>query len=184
LRQRLLSLLREHSFRRGAPGEFLLASGRRSDFFINCKATVLRSEAHHLAGNLLLDRLARFGSLDGVGGVAIGACPLVSAVATVAHGRGTPLDAFYVRLSRKDHGMAQKVDGLEAIPQGGRVAMIEDVLTTGGSLRHGVEQARGAGLEVVGAVVLVDRLEGGREAIEEMGVALESLYTRKDFMDG
>lgn len=184
MRQRLLSLLRTHSFRKGAPGEFLLASGRRSDFFINCKATVLRSEAHHLAGNLLLDLLGRFAPLDGVGGVAIGACPLVSAVATVAHGRGTPLDAFYVRLSRKDHGMAQKVDGLEAIPRGGRVAMIEDVLTTGGSLRHGIEQAREAGLEVVGAAVLVDRMEGGREAIEGMGVLLETLYSRKDFMDG
>ncbi|MBW2260331.1 MAG: orotate phosphoribosyltransferase [Deltaproteobacteria bacterium] len=184
MRERLLDLLRTHSFRKGAPGEFLLASGKRSDFFINCKATVLRSEAHHLVGNLVLDLLGRFGPLDGVGGVAIGACPLVSAVATVAHGRGTTLDAFYVRLSRKDHGMAQKVDGLEAIPEGGRVAMVEDVLTTGGSLRHGIEQARGSGLVVVGAVVLVDRLEGGREAIEEMGVRLETLYSRKDFMDG
>jgi len=184
VRERLLDLLRTHSFRKGAPGEFLLASGKRSDFFINCKATVLRSEAHHLVGNLVLDLLGRFGPLDGVGGVAIGACPLVSAVATVAHGRGTTLDAFYVRLSRKDHGMAQKVDGLEAIPEGGRVAMVEDVLTTGGSLRHGIEQARGSGLVVVGAVVLVDRLEGGREAIEEMGVRLETLYSRKDFMDG
>ena len=80
--------------------------------------------------------------------------------------------------------MAQKVDGLEAIPEAGRVAMVEDVLTTGGSLRHGIEQARGAGLEVVGAVVLVDRQEGGRSAIEQMGVGLSSLYTRKDFMDG
>ena len=184
MRERLLDLLRTHSFRKGASGEFLLASGKRSDFFINCKATVLRSEAHHLVGNLVLDLLGRFGPLDGVGGVAIGACPLVSAVATVAHGRGTHLDAFYVRLSRKDHGMAQKVDGLEAIPEGGRVAMVEDVLTTGGSLRHGIEQARGSGLVVVGAVVLVDRLEGGREAVEEMGVRLETLYSRKDFMDG
>ena len=184
MRERLLGLLRTHSFKKGAPGQFLLASGKRSDFFINCKATVLRSEAHHLVGNLVLDLLGRFGPLDGVGGVAIGACPLVSAVATVAHGRGTTLDAFYVRLSRKDHGMAQKVDGLEAIREGGRVAMVEDVLTTGGSLRHGIEQARGSGLDVVGAVVLVDRMEGGREAIEEMGVVLEALYSRKDFMDG
>jgi orotate phosphoribosyltransferase len=62
--------------------------------------------------------------------------------------------------------------------------MVEDVLTTGGSLAHGIEQARAAGLEVVGAVVLVDRLEGGREAIEKLGIGLQSLYTRSDFMDG
>lgn len=184
MRDRLLDLLRTHSFKRGAPGEFLLASGRRSDFFINCKATVLRSEAHHLVGNLVLDLLEGFGSLDGVGGVAIGACSLVSAVSTVAHGRAKELNAFYVRLSRKDHGMVQKLDGLEAIPAGGRVAMVEDVLTTGGSLGHGIDEARRAGLEVVGAVVLVDRLEGGSEAIEELGVKLVSLYTRKDFMNG
>jgi orotate phosphoribosyltransferase len=183
VRKRLLELLRTHSFRRGAPDEFLLASGRRSDFFINCKAAVLRSEAHHLVGNLVLDLLGRFDPLDGVGGVAIGACPLVSAVSTVAAGRGTELNAFYVRLRRKDHGMVQKLDGLEGIRAAGRVAMIEDVLTTGGSLAHGIDEARTAGLEVAGAVVLVDRLEGGREAIEELGVPLESLYTRRDFMD-
>ena len=182
MRARLLELLRAHSFRRGAPDEFLLASGRRSDFFVNCKATVLRSEGHHLAGNLVLDALGRFAPLDGVGGVAIGACPIVSAASTVAHGRGAKLDAFYVRRSRKDHGTADKIDGLEAIRPGGRVAMVEDVLTTGGSLVFGIEEARKAGLVVAGAVVLVDRLEGGREGIEAMGVPLASIFTRKDFI--
>lgn len=184
MRERLLELLRTHSFKRGAAGEFLLASGRRSDFFINCKASVLRSEAHHLVGNLVLEMLEPFAPLDGIGGVAIGACPLVSAVSTVSYARGTPLNAFYVRLGRKDHGMAQKLDGLEGIAAGGRVAMVEDVLTTGGSLRHGIEQARDSGLDVVGGVVIVDRLEGGSEALEALGVPIRALYTRRDFMDG
>jgi orotate phosphoribosyltransferase len=183
VRERLLELLKAHSFRRGAPGEFLLASGRRSDFFINCKATVLRSEAHHLVGNLLVDALSRWDPLDGVGGVAIGACPLVSAASCVAHGRGRSLNAFYVRLERKDHGTSQKIDGLEGIREAGRVVMVEDVLTTGGSLAHGIDEARAAGLHVAGAVVVVDRLEGGREAIEGMGVEVESLFTRSDFVD-
>ena len=184
MRERLLSLLRKHSVRRGAPDEFLLASGRRSDFFVNCKAVVLRSEAHHLVGHLLLDALEGFEPLDAVGGVAIGACPLVSAVSTIAHSRGRALNAFYIRRERKDHGMEQKVDGIEGVPAGGRVAMVEDVLTTGGSLGRGIEEARGMGLVVVGAAVLVDRMEGGREAIEAMGVPLVSLFTRRDFMDG
>ncbi len=182
MRERLLELLRAHSFRRGAKDEFLLASGRRSDFFVDCKATVLRSEGHNLAGNLVLDALGRFAPLDGIGGVAIGACPLVSACSTVAHARGLTLNAFYVRKSRKDHGMADKMDGLQGIRPGGRVVMVEDVLTTGGSLAFGIEEARRIGLSVAGAVVLVDRLEGGREGIEAMGVPLESIYTRKDFI--
>jgi len=182
VRGRLLELLRRHSFRRGAPDEFLLASGRRSDFFINCKATVLRAEAHHLVGHLVLEAVDGFRPLAAVGGVAICACPIVSSVCTVSHGAGRPLDGFYVRLSRKDHGMAQKIDGLEGIESGARIAMLEDVLTTGGSLAHGIEQARSAGLDVVGSVVLVDRLEGGREAIEATGVPLVSLYTREDFI--
>ena len=182
MRERLLSLLRSHSFRQGAPDEFLLASGRRSDFFVNCKATVLRSEGHHLAGHLVLDALERFSPLDGLGGVAIGACPLVSAASTVAHARGMTLNAFYVRRSRKDHGTADKMDGLEGIRPGGRVAMVEDVLTTGGSLAFGIEEARRIGLVVAVAVVLVDRLEGGREGIEGMGVPLVSVFTRKDFV--
>jgi orotate phosphoribosyltransferase len=176
-------MLREHSFRRGSADEFLLASGRRSDFFIDCKATVLRSEAHHLVGNLLLDSLEPFGRLDGVGAVAVGGCPLASAVSTVAHGRGRGLNAFYIRRSRKDHGTQQKIDGLEGIAAGGRVAIVEDVLTTGGSLVFGIEQARAAGLLVAGAVVLVDRLEGGGDAVEELGVDLRRLFTRRDFMD-
>lgn len=184
MRGRLLELLRAHSFKKGRPDEFLLASGKRSDFFINCKATILRSEAHHLVGNLMLDALQSFGPLDGVGAVAVGGCPLASAVSTVAYGRGGPLNAFYVRRSRKDHGMQQKLDGLEGIEASGDVAMVEDVLTTGGSLAFGIEQARAAGLNVRGAVVLVDRLEGGREAIEKMDVSLEAIFTRADFMDG
>ncbi len=183
MRQRLLELLREHSFRRGRPDEFLLASGRRSDFFIDCKATVLRSEAHHLVGNIVLDAISGLGPLDGVGGVAVGGCPLVSAVSTVAHGRGIELNAFYVRKSRKDHGMGQKLDGLEGIRPGGRVVMVEDVLTTGGSLVFGIEQARATGLVVVGAAVLVDRVEGGRAVIEDLDVKLVTVFTRGDFMD-
>jgi orotate phosphoribosyltransferase len=180
MRERLLEMLREYSFKKG---EFTLASGKKSDFFINCKATVLRSEAHHLVGNVVLDALAEFGMLDGVGGVAVGGCPLVSAVSTIAHQRGVDMDAFYIRRSRKDHGMQQKLDGLEAIKNGGRIAMVEDVVTTGGSLVFGIEQARAAGLEVVGSVVLVDRMEGGRETIEGMGVPLVSIFTRGDFMN-
>src|SRR6478752_7619225 len=178
-RARLIDLLRELSFERR---RVTLASGRESDFFIDCKQTILTAEGHALVGELMFQALDDLPTCDAVGGVELGGCPLASAVSLVSFQKGQPLPALYVRKARKDHGTAKMIEGDKALRPGLRVALLEDVVTTGGSSLKAVEVLREAGTEVVGIVALVDRLEGGAEAIREAGLPLVSLATRRDFM--
>lgn len=177
-RARLLELLRARSF---ANKRVVLASGRESDFFIDCKQTVLSAEGHALVGELLLDAIAPMSPLA-VAGVELGGCPLASAVALTSHLRGAPVDAIYVRKDAKDHGSRRELEGDAHLPRGARVALVEDVVTTGGSTLRAAEKLRAAGYEVAGVAALVDRLEGGREAIESAALPLVTLYTRRDFI--
>ncbi len=178
-RERLLELLRTRSFARK---RVVLASGRESDFFIDCKQTVLTAEGHALVGVLMFEALEAFAP-DAVAGVELGGCPLASAVATMSFSRGAPIDAIYVRKDAKDHGSRRELEGNTQIAAGARVALVEDVITTGGSTLKAAEKLRAAGYVTCGVVALVDRLEGGREAIEAAGIPVRALYTRADFMD-
>jgi orotate phosphoribosyltransferase len=186
-RARLLDLLRALSFERR---RVVLASGRESDFYIDCKRTALTAEGHVLIGRLLYDRVRRLQPpVRGVGGLTLGADPLASAIALtsflVNQGRQPPggaVDAFIVRKEPKGHGTGQWIEGRKTLPDGSRVAVLEDVVTTGGSALQAVERCRAERLEVAGCFALVDRMEGGREAIEAQGVRLEALYTRGDFL--
>ena len=178
-RTRLLELLRDRSFERK---RVVLASGRESDFFIDCKQAVLTAEGHALVGEVMLDAVAAFAGCAAVAGVELGGCPLASAVALTSFQRGAPLDAVYVRKDAKDHGSRRLLEGNAGLAQGSRVALLEDVVTTGGSTLKAAAKLRDAGYEVVGVVALVDRLEGGREAIEADGLKLAALYTRDDFI--
>ena len=178
-RERLLALLRERSFEKK---RVVLASGKESDFFIDCKQTVLTAEGHALAGELLLDALAELPACDAVAGVELGGCPLASAVSLTSHLRGRDLPALYVRKQQKDHGSAKLVEHDKALFQGIRVALLEDVITTGGSSLRAVEALHTLGAQVVGIVALVDRQEGGAENIRAAGLPLTSLTTRADFM--
>jgi orotate phosphoribosyltransferase len=178
-RARLLELLTERSFERR---RVVLASGRESDFFIDCKQTVLGAEAHALVGELMLAALDRLAPCDVVAGVELGGCPLASAVALTSHLRGAPKDAIYVRKEAKDHGSRRLVEGNARLAPGTKVALLEDVITTAGSTLKAAEKLRDAGLEVVGVVALVDRLEGGREALEQARMPFVALYTRLDFI--
>ena len=223
-RVRLLELLRSLSFERRT---VVLASGKESEFYVDCKRTALTAEGHVLVGRLLLDRIRRLRPLPrGVGGLTLGADPLASAVAMAswlayeqwrAQGQPdeagperageeagsarrraeaqpqqkiilgglhppSPIDAFIVRKEPKGHGTGQWIEGRKTIPDGSRVAVLEDVVTSGGSALKAIERCRAEKLEVVGCFALVDRLEGGREAIEAQGVPLDSLFTRKDFL--
>ena len=177
-RDRLLELLRERSFARK---KVVLASGKESDFFIDCKQTVLTAEGHVHVGTLMLDALKELGRVDAVAGVELGGCPLASAVALVSHQRGEPRDAVYVRKEAKDHGSKRMLEGDTGLAKDARIAILEDVTTTGGSTLKAAEKIRAAGYEIAGVITLVDRLEGGREAIEASGLKLVSLYTRRDF---
>lgn len=178
-RERLIQLLSELSFERR---RVKLASGRESDFFIDCKQTILTAEGHALVGELMLGLLADLPACDAVAGVELGGCPLASAVSLVSFQRGRPLNALYVRKQQKDHGTAKLVEGDKSVRPGLRVALLEDVVTTGGSSLKAVETLKAAGVEVVGIVALVDRLEGGAENIRAAGIPLVSLATRSDFM--
>ncbi len=205
-RARLLELLRQLSFERR---KVVLASGRESDFYIDCKRTALTAEGHVLVGRCLFDRVRRLRPLvRAVGGLTLGADPLASAIALTsfleyerwraqgqpeeaaperAGGAGeqyppAPIDAFVVRKEPKGHGTGQWIEGRRTIPDGSRVAVLEDVVTTGGSALKAIERCRAERLQVVGCFALVDRREGGREAIEAAGVPLDALYAREDFL--
>jgi orotate phosphoribosyltransferase len=179
-RARLLELLRTLSFERR---KVVLASGRESDFYIDCKRTALTAEGHVLVGRLLFDRVRQVRPLvRGVGGLTLGADPIASAIALTSFLQGEPVDSFIVRKEPKGHGTGQWIEGRKTIPDGSRVVVIEDVVTTGGSALKAIERCRAEKLEPVACVALVDRLEGGREAIEAQGVPLDPLFTRKDFI--
>lgn len=177
-RPELLDLLRKLSVRRG---HFTLASGATSDFFVDCKPTVLTAQGHHLVGELMLDALRHLPKCESVAGVALGGCPLASAVSLMSHIRGRPMAALYVRKEAKDHGTKNLIEG--RLEPGAKVVMVEDVVTTGGSTLRAIETLREAGAEVVGVVVLVDRLEGGVENIRRQGLEVVALYTRNDFFE-
>jgi len=178
-RTRLLALLRTLSFERK---RVILASGRESAFFMDCKQTALTAEGHALLGRLMYEALEPLGQVDAVAGVELGGCPLASAVSLTSYERGRPMPALYVRKAQKDHGSRRMIEGDRSMRPGMRVAILEDVVTTGGSTLRCVEVLRNAGLQVAGVVAIVDRLEGGREAIEAAGLTLISLVTRTDFI--
>ena len=176
---RLLELLRERSFARK---KVTLASGRESDFFIDCKQTVLTAEGHALAGSLMLDAALAAGPFDAIAGVELGGCPLASAASLTSFTRGAPKDAVYVRKDAKDHGSKRQLEGDTRLPANASLVILEDVTTTGGSTLKAVEKLRAAGYEISSVVTLVDRLEGGREAIEAAGLTFTAIYTRRDFI--
>ncbi|MER2560934.1 MAG: orotate phosphoribosyltransferase [Myxococcaceae bacterium] len=178
-RRRLLALLTEKSY---AKKKVVLSSGRESDFYIDCKKTVLTAEGHWLVGRLMFAQIAKeSSSAVGVGGLTMGADPLASSVALVSHLANEPLQAFLVRKEPKGHGTGQWIEGKSSLADGAEVAIVEDVITTGASTIKAIERARAENLKPVAAFALVDRQEGGREAIEALGVKVYSLFTREDF---
>ena len=178
-RARLIQLLTERSFERR---KVVLASGRESDFFIDCKQTMLTAEGHALVGELMFALLAELPPCEAVGGVELGGCPLASAVSLVSFQHGRPLNALYVRKAKKDHGTTKLVEGDKSLKPGLKVALLEDVVTTGGSSLKAVESLKAVGAEVVGIVALVDRQEGGAETIREANLPLVTIATKADFI--
>lgn len=178
-RARLLDLLRTHAY---AKKRVVLASGRESNFYVDCRGVVLSAEGHALVGKLLLEEsLALAPGLQAVGGLTMGADPLASAVALTSWLQGRNIGAFLVRKEPKGHGTGQYVEGLQLLPPNAVAVIVEDVVTTGGSSLKAVERARAAGLHVAGVVALVDREEGGRENLEAAGLVVRSLFKRSDF---
>lgn len=175
LKQRLARLLIEKSYREG---DFVLSSGRRSEYYFDCRVTALHPEGSWLIGTLFNKLLADM-PIKGVGGMSLGADPLVSATTVISHEMGRPLAGLLVRKQAKGHGTGQFVEGLGNFQPGDPVAMLEDVVTTGGSLLTACERVRDAGLEIVCVCTILDRQEGGRERLAEAGFDMQSLFTRE-----
>jgi orotate phosphoribosyltransferase len=175
---RLLSLLAERSARRG---QFTLASGRQSTLYIDARLTTMSPDGLALIGPLALAALrdARW-SVDAVGGLTLGADPVSYAIAYASAATASPLRAFTVRKEAKTHGTGRLVEG--PFTAGDRVAVIEDVITTGGSALRAAEAIRAAGGIVVGVLALVDREEGGREALIGEGLSVLSLTTAAEIV--
>lgn len=175
---RLLELLKRFSYEER---EVTLASGQKSNFYIDCKQTVLGAEGHFLVGTLMNRLLAdKLPDVQAIGGLTMGADPLASATATMSFIMGRPLRAFYVRKEAKGHGTGQWIEGTKGLQPGMKVAIVEDVVTTGGSALKAVARAREFGLHVSAILGLVDREEGGREVLEKEA-PLYSLFAKRDF---
>ncbi|PID73264.1 MAG: orotate phosphoribosyltransferase [Desulfobacterales bacterium] len=179
LRPELIDLLCRRSFRYSETPEFRLVSGRLSRFYVNCKPVTLRPRGMFLVGHLMLQALAG-AEVTAAGGLTFGADPIAVATAFASELRHTPIKAFSIRKDRKDHGIVKWVEG--DIRKGERVAVIDDVATTGGSTIKAVQRAREEGLEVVRAVVLVDRQEGGLDNIRKEVPDAAAIITREDLM--
>ncbi|RLA79562.1 MAG: orotate phosphoribosyltransferase [Deltaproteobacteria bacterium] len=181
-RRRLLEILRQRSYEER---EVILSSGRRSNFYIDGKQTTLDPEGAYLVGKLLYERIVRGGKgVEAVGGPTLGADPMVTAVALVSYLEGNPIPAFIIRKEPKGHGKGLWIEGDKALRPGMKVALVEDVVTTGGSLLKAIKVAQEHGLEVVQVLALVDREEGGRENLKAAGYDLEALFTRSELLGG
>lgn len=176
-REELLALIMEVSFERK---KVTLASGRESNFYLDLRQTLMRPRGVALAGRLVLELLGRGTPVEAVGGMAVGAVPLVSAVLGAA--ASTPghddLLGFFVRKEAKKHGMGKQIEG--GFKEGQTVALVEDTTTTGGSTLDAVDLVTAAGGKVARVICLVDRGEGAIEAFAEKGLVLEPLFGLAD----
>lgn len=177
-RARLLELLFNESFRYSAEGSFQLSSGKKTSYYIDCKKVSLDAEGATLIGREIFERIKGL-PVAGVGGMTLGADPIATAISVISFLENHPIQAFIVRKTPKTYGSKQQIEG--NLHQGAKVVVVEDVVTTGGSTLRTVEALENAGYTVLKIIALVDRKEGGREAIAKTGIPFESLFTIDDF---
>ena len=179
MKQELIRILCKKSFQFSEEPIFKLVSGQVSQFYVNCKPTTLSPRGMFLTGHLVYEAI-RDARLAGIGGLTFGADPIAVAAAFVSELKGNPVQAFSIRKTQKDHGMIRWIEG--DIRPGDRVAIIDDVATTGGSTIKAIERARSEGMNVVKVVILVDRQEGGLENIRKHVPDISVIVTRDDLM--
>jgi len=178
-KEALLNLLFKKSFRYSPEPIFTLTSGKKSSYYVDCKKTTLDPEGMFLIGEILFDTIKSL-NITGVGGLTLGADPIAMAISLSSFHHQNPIPAFVIRKEPKKHGAQRWIEG--DIPKGGRVVVVEDVVTTGGSTRKAIEVLLQEGYEIDSVHALVDRDEGGKENISNLGYVLNSLFTLKDFM--
>lgn len=172
---RLREIICEHSIKHG---EFVLSSGRTSTYLFQLRQTTLLPEGAALIGEIIVEYMRRTG-IACIGGLELGAVPIVSAVAAMSHFRNWPIGAFFVRKAAKEHGARERIDG--HLRAGAEVLMIDDVATTGGSILKAIEGMEGHGSYVRRALVVVDREEGAAENLAAQNIQLAAIFKRSDF---
>jgi orotate phosphoribosyltransferase len=179
-RNRLLELLRERSLE---TGDFVLSSGARSNYYVDCRRTTMHAEGQVLVGQLAWELVEASGlAPDSAGGLTMGADPVSYALAYTSWLAGRPVNAFSVRKQAKEHGRGKRIEG--CFEAGQRVLVIEDAVSSGGSALEACRAAAAEGGEVVGVLTVVDRESGGREAIEAAGYPLLTIFRISELLAG
>lgn len=180
MKHELIEIICRKSFKYSQQPIFKLVSGKTSRFYVNCKPTTLSPRGMFLVGHLVFDTIKNLGP-DGIGGLTFGADPMAIATAFVSEIKGKPINAFSIRKTKKDHGVIRWIEG--DMKPGQRVVIIDDVATTGGSTIKAIERARSEGLDVVKAVILVDRQEGGLDNIRQHVKDVSAIITKDELME-
>ncbi|MEN8141247.1 MAG: orotate phosphoribosyltransferase [Thermodesulfobacteriota bacterium] len=180
-RDRLKKLLLEKSYRKGT---FTLSSGRESDFYIDGKQTILSAEGAYLCGRLIFELIQNHeATIGAVGGMTLGADPLVTAASIASYMAEAPIPAFIVRKEAKGHGTENFLEGQKNMPEGCNVTLLEDVVTTGGTLLKVIDRVQAQGFKVAQIITVVDRQEGGAKTLADAGYKLETIFTRAQLLD-
>lgn len=186
MKERLVELIYEKSFKYSEEPVFKLVSGRVSNYYVNCKTVTLHPEGMYVIGNIIFEMIRNL-PVAGIGGLTLGADPIADAVAYTSYLKGKPLEAFVVRKNAKSHGTMQWIEG--NLKPGDRVVIVDDVITTGKSTIEAINRAREAGLSIVKVIALVDRQEGGYEEVAKAVAdikadfkVVEAVVTREELM--
>lgn len=180
MRARLLELLKVKAFEQK---EVTLASGKKSNFYIDVKRVSLLAEGAALIGECLFNLISQeYPGTTAVGGLTLGADPLATSVAITSWKKGKPMESFIVRKESKEHGLKKLIEGTEAIEFGANVVVLEDVVTSGSSSLDAAKKVQDQGWHVLGIAAVVDRCDGGEALLAEHGLKLKSLFKREDFL--
>jgi orotate phosphoribosyltransferase len=177
LRARAFAIVKERSFEFGA---FTLASGENSDYYLDMKPTMFHPEGANLLAQLILRRITELGA-DYIGGLEMGAVPLIAAVTVLSHGTARPIPGLFVRKGVKDHGTRKLIEAGERDLRGKRVVILEDVTTTGGSAMKAVTALQAEGANIILVLSIVDREEGAAEFFKKAGLPFEWLFSASEF---
>jgi orotate phosphoribosyltransferase len=178
IRAKLFALIKARSFSRRA---LALVSGRTSNYYFDMKPTMFDPAGAAWIAELMLDQMEGL-KVDYVGGLAIGAVPLVASIIMLSHQRGRPIPGFFVRPQVKDHGTQRRIEGTSESLKGKNIVIVEDVTTTGGSATTALEAAAEEGANVALVLSVVDRLEGAHEHFEARGIPFRAIYSADEFL--
>jgi len=180
LRSKVFNLIKSKSF---SKGKYILASGQESNYYLDMKPTMFDPEGSHALSEIILERLESL-KVDYVGGLALGAVPLISVITMLSHQRERPIPGFFVRKEVKDHGTKKLVEGVsDDALKDKRVVILEDVTTTGGSAMVAMRAAQEAGAKIILVLSIVDRGEGATEFYAKEGIPFECLFTANEFLN-